>query len=289
MILVTGATGTIGKEMVCQLLSAHLPFRALARDESVARAKLGEEVEIAVGDFNDSASLSEACAGAEKLFLLCGAQPGMDELEINVLKAAGRAGLKRAVKISVPHAHVNGDAALQRLHGRSEEALRESGLAWTVLRPNAFMQNLLGPTQGFSADGTFRLPVADAQYCFIDARDIAAAAIAALTVDGHDGTVYDVTGPEALTYEQVAGRLKRLTGQPFKFVNTSPEASRRQLLDAGVDEWFVDEILVWFTQFRTGRIGGVTDSVEVLTGRRPRTLDDFAQEHIDRFKLQVLA
>ena len=216
MILVTGARGTVGRELTALLQARGQPFRALARNPEKAKSATLPGGVWRQGDFVAPDTLRAAFDGIECLFLLCGAQPDMDILEINAVEAAKQAGVGRIVKISVPNASETGIAALQRLHGRCEAALGASGIAWTVLRPNGFMQNLYGPTQGFDARRICRLPLGEAKYCFIDA-------------------------------------------------------------------WFVDEILEWFALFRHGRVGGVSDAVETVSGRAPRALSDFVQGNLANF------
>jgi len=278
LILVTGASGTIGRELVALLVESGAPFRAMTRDPAALPENIARP-----GDFADVGSLRSAFAGVTRLFLLCGAQPGMDALEINAIEAAREAGVERIVKISAPNASEEGPAQLQRLHGRSEAALRASGMDWTILRPNAFMQNLYGPTQGFDGERNCRLPLGEAKYCFIDARDIAATALAALTSPGHAGQVYDLTGPEALSYGAAADIVSEVMGKAFHFVDISPEDGRNDMLAAGIDAWFVDEILEWFALFRAGKVGGVSDAVEKVTGRVPRRLADFVRAHAGEF------
>ncbi len=279
MLLVTGASGTIGGELVSLLGESGVPFRAMARDPSTLPADIARQ-----GDFAEAGSLRVAFAGITRLFLLCGAQPGMDTLEINAIEAAKEAGVRHIVKISVPNASEGEPAQLQHLHGLSEAALRASGMDWTILRPNAFMQNLYGPSQGFNAARVCRLPLGDAKYCFVDASDIAATALAALTAPGHAGQVYDITGPQALSYGEAANVVSKATGRSFRFVDITPEESRAGMLAAGIDGWFVDEILEWFALFRAGKVGGVSDAVEKLTGRTPRHLADFVRAHTDAFE-----
>ena len=283
MILVTGAGGTIGRELAALLHASGQPFRAMARNpEKTKSATLPTEV-WRQGDFAAPDTLHSALDGIDSLFLLCGAQPGMDILEINAVEAAKQAGVGRIGKISVPNAAEDGSAALQRLHGRVEAAVRDSGIAWTVLRPNAFMQNLYGPTQGFDAGRICRLPLGAAKYCFIDAEDIAATALAALTENSHAEKVYDLTGPEALSYAEAARIVSQATGETFTFVEISPEESLAGMLAAGIDPWFVDEILEWFALFRQGQIGGVSEAVKAVTGRAPRALGDFARTNLTHF------
>jgi len=280
LILVTGASGTIGRELVSLLHENDALFCTMVRDPAASQlANIARP-----GDFGDGESLRSAFAGITRLFLLCGAQPDMDALEINAIEAARESGIERIVKISVPNASEQGSAQLQRLHGRSEAALRASGMDWTILRPNAFMQNLYGQTQGFDGSQVCRLPLGEAKYCFVDARDIAATALMALTVPDHAGQVYDVTGSQALSYYAAAKIVSEATGKNFRFVNITPEECRENMLAVGIDAWFVNEILEWFALFRSGEVGGVNNSVERITGRLPRRLSDFVRANADAFK-----
>jgi uncharacterized protein YbjT (DUF2867 family) len=238
MILLTGATGNVGLSLSRLLGEARVPFRAFVRDPRRARAALGTGlgVELARGNLAEPATLEAALGRVEKLFLLNG-DPGLEE---GAIDAAARAGVRRVVKLSALADGLHPPP----FHRRVEEKLERSGLGWTHLRPNAFMQTLLGYLPTLVSDGgVLRLPAGEGRVGWVDARDIAAEAFRALTEDGHDGRAYAVTGPEALSMANATAAISDATGRNVRYEDTAPETAREALLAAGLPIPFADFLI----------------------------------------------
>ncbi|HEY4724557.1 MAG TPA: SDR family oxidoreductase, partial [Actinomycetota bacterium] len=222
MILVIGATGTVGSEVVRQLVATGERPRALVRDPAAARQRLGEEVEHVVGDLDRPETIAAALAGVDRVFLLTTQSSRQPEWERAVIGAAARAGVGQLVKLSVFRADEQSPLQVARQHGQAERVLAQSGLAATILRPVFFMQNLLAMVH----DAAIATAAGDGRVAMVDARDIAAVAVATLTGGGHAGKTYTLTGPEALSFYQVASILSRQTGRPLRHVRVPPDKVR---------------------------------------------------------------
>src|SRR5919202_2519379 len=197
MLLVTEATGTTGSEVLRALKDREVPARALVRDETQAHNLRAHGFEPVTGDLGDPRTLKPALEGVERAYLVSPAGPMQSELEQTFLETAKEAGVKHIVKLSMIGASPEAPLRFARTHGKVEQALRESGLAWTLLRPTGFMQNTLS-WGARVLDGTFYSPVPDAAFSIVDARDVAEVAAVALTEDGHEGNAYGLSGPEAV-------------------------------------------------------------------------------------------
>ena len=280
MILVTGATGHIGSELVRLLAEQGTPARALIHtpDKAAPIQRLG--LETAVGDFEQPDTLDAAMAGCDHLFLLSPPSPRQAEQEQHVIDAAKRAGVAHVVKQSVPWAD-DPDTKLvfSRWHGQIEQHLAQSGLAYTLLRPNNFMQNFLMSAQLVADKGVLYGMTGEGRVGFIDTRDIAAVAATLLTNPRHQGASYTRTGPEALSAAEVAERLSAAIGRQVRYVDVGPDAFRQGLRDAGLPGWLVDGVVEGNTLLAAGHGAAVTDEVARLTGRPPRTFAQFAADH----------
>ncbi|EIV92069.1 SDR family oxidoreductase [Frankia sp. QA3] len=277
MILVTGATGSIGRPLVRRLRRDGVAVRALVRDEAKGRAL---DCEFVVGDFDDTASVAAALDGVDRLFLNgAGAQPAdgeqpMVRQQTAIIDAARAAGVDRVVKVSVLHAHEGGRLA-EGAHWQIEQHLKASGLGWSVLQPNGFMQNFVTGQGVFIADGNLVGAYGDAAVSYIDCEDIAACAAALLTGRLRDGETFLLTGPQALTHAQIAEKLSAALGRTVRYVNLPAHELAATLTSQGLPPQFADDVAVLLQGVASGILAPTTTAVQDLTGRAPRTFDDF--------------
>lgn len=282
MILVTGATGKVGSEVARQLHARGVPVRALVRSPEKARELLPEGVELARGDLGDPASLDEAMRGVERLFLLSAPDPRQVEWERNAVEAARRAGVRHVVKLSVVGASEDSPVQLARWHRESEKEIAASGLAWTFVQPTFFAQNFLNFAESVRGEGVIHAAI-HGRASYVDVRDIAAVAVAALTEPGHEGKTYVVTGPEALSYEDAAERISAAVGKPVRYVEVPAEAVRGGMVAAGMPEWYADDLAALSEVINQGWAEGVSDAVATVAGREPIRFERFARDHAAAF------
>jgi uncharacterized protein YbjT (DUF2867 family) len=279
MILITGATGTVGSTLVEQLVADGQPVRALVRDPEKAAKSLPTEAELFRGDLLDAESMEEALQGVERMFLLSPPSQRMLDMEASAIAAARAAGLKHLVKLSVVNADPDSPSFFLSEHGKSEAAARESGVPVTFVRATFFMQNLLGLAGPIKAKGAIFQPAGNVAASYIDVRDIAAVAAKALTTAGHEGQTYMVTGPEAFTQAQIADLVSRVIGKPVKYVDVPRDAAKKAMLGSGMPEWQAEAISQLMDDVRAGKLAIVTGEVQRVTGKPPRTLEQFVQEN----------
>jgi uncharacterized protein YbjT (DUF2867 family) len=284
MILVTGASGTVGSEVLKQLREQGPNVRAAFHSaEKAARAKK-QGIDSVVLDYADRASTAAALKGVDKVFLLGPTVPNQVELENTVVEEAKKAGVRHIVKLSVLDA-AGEKYTFAKWHRAVEKTIERSGLKYTFLRSNEFMQNTLTYYLGtIKSEGAFYLPTKDSKNSVIDVRDIAAVAVKALTASGHENKVYELTGPEALSHEQIAQKLSAEVGKQIKYVDISPAAYKEGAVAAGMPESYVDAILNLYQLYVAGGAQRVTKDVERVTGRKPRTFDEFARDHAAAFR-----
>ncbi|WP_349372184.1 NmrA family NAD(P)-binding protein [Streptomyces sp. G-G2] len=282
-----GATGTTGNALLQSLLALGTPVRALTRTPNrpipgVTGAHR-PPVEVQYADAADPHSLHAAFKGASQLFLTMSNSPAQIGLETRVIDVASETGIGHIVKISAPAAEPDSPVAISRGHHAVEEHLRASGLTHTVLRPYAFMQNLLrlAPTV---AQGIILGTTGDAPYNHIDCRDIGDVAAAALTRTDIAGGTYTLTGPEAISYPELASRLTALTGDQIRYVDLAPDELRDHLVhSAHMPTWLADHVTE-IQQLAITRPETPTSTVADILGRPPRTLDAFLREHDGHFR-----
>lgn len=281
MILMTGATGTTGRELVKLLQARGVPARVMTRDPNRLRAA---GLEIVRGDLADAKSLDAALAGIERALLLSAPDPRSVELQGHFIAAAKRAGVKHIVKVSSIAAELDSPCRFLRWHGEIETRLKDSGIPHTNLRPSFFMQNLLWMADSIKAEGAFYAPSGNGRMGMIDVRDIAAVAFKALTEDGHAGNSYTLTGPEALSHAEAAEKLSRAIGRPVRHGDVSPSDFRTAMLGAGMPEWFADGLNELYAWVRDGGAERVTNTVAEVTGRPPIRFDEFARDCAAAFR-----
>ncbi|WP_406442187.1 NAD(P)H-binding protein [Streptomyces sp. NBC_00631] len=281
MILVTGATGTIGREVVRQLAGRGVKVRALTRDPAKARVPAG--VEVVRGDHGDPVSLDAASAGATAVFLL--RPPGPDEGQDAALVGAARAaGAERLVKLSAIATGESGSGPSAQWHVAGERAVRDSGLAWTVLRPSSFASNTLTWLEALRAGEPVPNMTGDGASGVIDPRDIAEVAVRALLDAGHAGRTYTLTGPEAITVPGQAAVLAEVLGRPVPTRDLSPDQTREFLRTAwGMDGIPAEGVLTGLAFVRAGGNAVVTEDAREVLGRPARTYRQWAEDHREAF------
>ena len=280
MICVTGASGTLSSEVVRQLEGQQLSFRAAYFSGKAAETARARGVEAVNIDYNQPPTLRAAFEGCDAVFLLGPNALNQTELELNAVDAASAAGVRHIVKQSVMGA-AEAAYSLAKIHRPVEKAIEKSGLAWTFLRPNSFMQNavtFMAPT--IRAEGMFYSASGQSRISHIDVRDIAAVAVAALTTQGEKKTIYTLSGPEALTYDEMAEELSKALGRVIRHVSLSSADLRAGMLAEGMPEALADRMLDLERYFREDRASIVTDDVKRVTGRDPKRFADYVRDTV---------
>jgi uncharacterized protein YbjT (DUF2867 family) len=278
-VLVCGATGSTGGEVLRQLRAVGVPVRAMTRSEASADRLRGEGIDVAVADLADPGSLAGALEGADPVFVATTVSPVLPTLEGNLARAAAQAGGRHLVKVSALGAGPDAPIAFSRAHTESEEAIKDAGVTWTMLRCNGFMQNTLA-WAGQLGGGAVYGPVMDARWSIVDARDVAAVAVAVLrSPSEHAGAVYNVTGPEASSPREQIATLAEILGRPIEAHEIPIEAAKEFLRSVGMDAWTVEALGDLFALYAEAFAEAVSTDVERATGHAPHSYSQFAQDH----------
>lgn len=283
MIIVTGASGTVGRHVVEELAAAGQSVRALSRRPQAHSPRLG--VEWVSADLGDAASLQAAFKGASRVVLITPAHRDMQAQQLSVLAAAQAAGVQRIAKLSGLGAGPEAAIRLPRLHHAIEQAIVASGLAHSFVRPNLFMQVLLGSAASVAAEGALYAPAGAGRISFTDARDVALALAREVCDDSGLSVVRDITGPEALSYPEVAEMLSRRLHREVRHIDVSPEQARAAMLGSGMDEWLADAFIELFAIYRAGHGAAVLpEALQVATGQPARGMGAFLDEHLQAMR-----
>jgi uncharacterized protein YbjT (DUF2867 family) len=282
LILVTGATGTIGSLLVPRLVDRGARVRALVRDPRKAHA-LGSGFDIVTADLTKPETLAPALAGVEKVFVVSNGT-NIAELEGNVFEAARGTSVRHIVKISGRQleAAFMTDVPLAVNQRAAEKHLRSVGVDWTVIRPATFASNI--PKWVDHAEAVLRLPVGEGRDTPTDPADIADVAVETLLGDDHAGQVYEVTGPQAMTYREMTEVLAEATGTRLKLVDAPAEEVYRGLIAAGMPDTQARGVLTYFEAVRQGLVDPPTDTVARLLGREPHSFEQWVQDHVAEFR-----
>jgi (4-alkanoyl-5-oxo-2,5-dihydrofuran-3-yl)methyl phosphate reductase len=281
MILVTGATGTVGREVVAQLLAAGHQVRALVRQPS--KAQVDARVQLVEGDLTKPDTLEDAVVGVDRIFSVA-LGPTLAEQESALTRAAIRAGARHIVKLSVLGAGVDTkQPGVIAWHSAAERAIDESGIRWTFVRPGVFMSNALYWRDMITMERRVFSNFGDGKVPVIHPRDVAAVAVRALTTPGHEGQVYALTGPEALSVADQVRIIERVVGARIDYVPVGDDLAREDMQKAAMPSYLADALLSFAPVVRAGNAAGVLGTVEEVTGRRALTFAEWAREHISMF------
>jgi uncharacterized protein YbjT (DUF2867 family) len=285
MILVTGATGLNGSELLRKLSARGVAVRALVRNPARAETIAAlPNVEIVQGDMAHPQTLAAALHDVDRAMLISSSDPVMLDVQSNFIDAAKKAGVKHVVKLSGIMPELNSAFRFARMHGEIEKRLEASGMAFTHLRAGEFMPAYFRQVPMIAAKGAMFLPMEDARIASIAVGDIAEIAATVLTKPGHEGKTYPLTGPEALSMSEVAEKLSAATGKAIRYVNVSPEDARKAQLNAGMPPYLADALFELFAERRNGKEAKVWPDAEVLLGRRPTSFDEFARRNAAVFR-----
>jgi uncharacterized protein YbjT (DUF2867 family) len=280
-ILVVGATGTVGAEVVKQLVLAGQTVRVLARDPKKASERLVTGIEIVAGDLADPGSLAGPLRGVEVAYLATSPTPLLAEQEGNFIEAAKAAKLRRLVKLGAFGIEFAADR-IHSCHADSEKRLRASGLGFVVLRPVIFMANLLFEVPAIKS-GKLPSVFGDAPMAFVDPRDVAELAARALVEEKHEGATWEFGGPDALTYDDVAATFSRILGRRIEHVRVTEAEFKAAALGAGFPDFVVEAITVSAAEAREGKYATTDGVVQRVLGRRAASLSDWLSRHRDAF------
>jgi len=282
MILVTGANGTTGRQVIALLARQGLKTRAMVRDLQKAKSLELPNVDIIKADFENSASLEIALARTERAFLLTATSPNRVSQEATFVKIAKQVGIKHVVRLSILGAEVHSPSRLLRRHGEADQLLIDSGIQFTILQPHYFMQNLLWYAEEIKTRGRFHASLPETTpHSHVDARDIAAVAVAALTETNHANQIYRLCGPEALTYGEMMAILSRQLGK-LVYYDSSPENYARSLINWGLDAEEVLELDACVAQ-GIGAGAEITDTILRVTKKHATRFEQFARDYLPSF------
>ena len=283
MILITGATGKAGGELARQLTEADVPFSAVVRNRDKAQALLDMEADVVIGDLEDRDFLEAAMAGIEKAVLIMPNVENQLDIEKQFIDVAAAAGVQHILYLSSLESIPGATNPITSIHVATEEHLRASGMAWTMIRPAFFMQTFAASAPRIRETGQIVLPLGTGKVSATDLRDVAAVMLKVLTEPGHENQSYDLTGPELLTLEEIAGRFSAILGREYTYVDLPLESFKERLAAVGFGEWRVNAVAAELNSIANGSLDHTTDKVQELLGRAPNSIDKFIRDHADLF------
>jgi (4-alkanoyl-5-oxo-2,5-dihydrofuran-3-yl)methyl phosphate reductase len=281
MILVTGATGNIGSELVKLLVAKGLPVRVISRDENKV-SHLDPAVQRVIGDRHDPSVVRKAAQGADKVFMLAVLFDKNHEADRLLVEEAKQAGAGQIVVISSGTVRIEGNA-IGRLHREKEELIEQSGIPWTFLRPGGFMSNSLQWADTIKSQSKVFNPMGKGKTAPISPYDIAGVAAVALTCPGHEGKAYDLTGAELVSTPEQVEILSKVIGKPIDCVDIPVEVATERAIASGLPEAVVKSLAELWVQVRKESYTFQTNEVERLTGQPAQTFETWCREHRSAF------
>jgi uncharacterized protein YbjT (DUF2867 family) len=286
MILVTGASGTVGKAVLNEVARSGANHKAMYRSANEA-AKAPTGTQTVIADFAKKETLAAALRNVDSVYLVCSPIPDLVQLETNMIEACVANGVNHIVLNSALGA---GDysKSFPSWHRKVEDKLKSTGISFTILRPNSFHQNVVTYfAPSIRTQGVFYSSMGNARTSYLDVRDIASVAAKALAGGEHSGKTYELNGPEALTYADVAEKISKHAGRPVQYVDIPAEAQRKAMLDQGMPAWQVNALLDLQEFYTSGKGGTVDQVLSRLLGRAPIKMDSFLSEFAAEFRSQA--
>jgi len=284
-VLVTGATGTVSTALLAELKGKPgIQIRALVHNAGKAAALVEEGYEVVIGDLEEPDSLDEAFDGVDILFLLTPASALEPSMGSNAVHAARKANVKHIVRNSAIKAAHDAPNRNGRMHALVEDAVKASGVPWTILRPHYYMQNLLSSARSVASDGMLYMNMGEAAVGMIDGRDVGSLAARVIEEPGpHAGKVYNPTGPKPITMKEAAEMLGRVLGKPVQYVALPQDAAREAMLGFGLSPWFVGNVVDYGRVYSEGWGDFATGDFKSITGREARSFQQFAADSAPAF------
>lgn len=281
-ILVTGATGNTGSEIVKQLLEKGVQFKAMSRNKS--KFKFKAKINWVEANFADISSLVLAFKDVESIYVAMPAHPDNEVWINNIITASKKAGVLHIIKLSGIRVSPDADSEIIRVHAKTDDMLMQSGLVYTLLRSNSFYQNIFASIPTIKNLSSIYVPLSDSRLSLIDIRDLSAVAVKVLTENGHSNKIYNLTGPETLSYFDIAKKIGSAIGKDITYYPIAKEEMKSAMLKTGVSEWRADklsEILAWFGK---GGFEAISPDVESLLKRPAYSFDEFLDAYKKSFQ-----
>jgi uncharacterized protein YbjT (DUF2867 family) len=283
-VLVTGATGNTGSLLVPVLLRENVDVRIFVRDEAKAKPLKDLGAEVVTGDLDEPATILPAVKNVDKIYLLTwNGETQLQQAE-NVINAAKYEGVPHIVRHSMWGPD---NSRIVKQGYKIEEIIKSSGIPWTMLKPTFFMQNTMMAAQTISSDGVIYWDMKDGKLGMIDVRDIADSASAVITGEGHEGKSYILTGPEAISFHDVAKSFSKVLDKEVKYVNVPGEASLQAMTGMGMPEWMAKGYVELSEGFSENFANSTTENVKLLTGHPARSFEQFANDFAQIFSKEV--
>jgi uncharacterized protein YbjT (DUF2867 family) len=286
-VLVTGATGNTGSLLVPALLSAGVDVRILVRNEAKAKPLKDLGAEVVLGDLDQPETILSAVKNVDKIYLLTWNGETQLQQAKNVIDAAKKSGNPHIIRHSMWGPE---NSRIIKQGYKIEEMLKASGLPWTILKPTFYMQNTMMAVQTITSDGVIYWDMKDGKLGMIDVRDIADAALAVITGEGHENKSYILTGPEAISFNDVAKTFSNFLDNDIKYVSVPGEAALQAMVGMGVPEWIAKGYVELSEGFSADFANSTTKNVEILTGHPARSFEQFVKDFAQMFdNKQVVA
>ncbi|MCP3923078.1 MAG: SDR family oxidoreductase [Desulfobacterales bacterium] len=284
MLFVTGATGKTGQKLVKYLSEKNERFQIGVRSPEKTSFVERKNIEIINFDFMDINSINTALKNVDKLFLLTPIIENQVEITKQIVDVAKKSGVNYIVKLSAIGSEDNRDLQLIRWHRETDRYIEESGISFTILRPNSFMDNFINYGASIKTDGKLYMPRGEGKVSYISVEDVAAVACEVLTTKGHKNKIYDITGPEAISVSDVALAISKATGRPVEYVDIPEKIARQTMESAGYPKWMTEILMEVNNAIKAGTLSEVTTVARDITGKFTANIKEWAITNADAFK-----